>query len=295
MLNRLGRFVLAIGLVAIGYSLIYRPLQLRWGAAPEEIRRVMPGDEIQSTPVFNATRAITIQARPEAIWPWLVQIGYRRAGWYGYDWIDNDGVPSSTQILPKWQQLKVGDSIPIWKDIDFPIVAMEPNRILVFASGSGANGNSMALGLYPLDAQRTRLVWRIRLAPYAWKSPGIATQLFTDLADFIAVRQNLLGIKARAEGVPPESPFNMYAELFLWLAAFLAFLATEITLIFSHGLLRPLIVVATAGSATVFLVLVKPGLLICVLVTLLAWALFLWTLPRKKVLRHASDKLEPAA
>jgi len=293
MLNRLGRLILAIGLAAFGYLLIYRPLQLRWGAAPEEIRRAMPGDEIQPKPVFNATRAVTIHARPEAIWPWLVQIGYRRAGWYGYDWIDNDGIPSSVQILPQWQQLKVGDPVPIWKYTEFRVTTLETNRTFVFASES--NTDSMALGLYPLDAQRTRLVWRTRLAPYAWKSPWIATQLFTDLADFIAVRQNLWGIKARAEGVPPESPSTMYAELFLWLAAFLAFLATEITLIFSHGLLRPLIVVATAGSATVFLVLVKPGLLICVLVTLLAWALFLWTLPRKKVLRHASDKLEPAA
>jgi hypothetical protein len=293
MLNRLGRLILAIGLVALGYLLIYRPLQLHWGATKEEVRRAMPGDEIQPKPIFNATRAITMHARPEAIWPWLVQMGYRRAGWYGYDWIDNGGIPSSVQILPQWQQLKVGDTIPIWRNIEFPVTTLEPNRTLVFNSGSGSD--SMALCLYPVDANHTRLVWRIRLGPYAWKSPWIAAQLFTDLADFIAVRQNLLGIKARAEGVPPEAPRIMYAELALWLGAFLSFLAAEITLIFSKALLKPLLVAAAIGLVTVCLVLVKPALWICALGTLLTWALLWWAIQGKRVVLPASDKLDALA
>jgi len=63
----------------------------------------------------------------------------------------------------------------------------------------------MAIGLYPLNENHTKLVWRIRLGPYNWKSRWIAAQLFTDAADFIAVRQSLLGIKARAEGDAPEN------------------------------------------------------------------------------------------
>ena len=295
MLNRLARLILAIGLAALGYLLIYRPLQLHWGATPEEVRRAMPGDEIQPKPVFNATRAITIHARPEAIWPWLVQIGYRRAGWYGYDWIDNDGIPSSVQILPQWQQLRVGDAIPIWKNNDFPVTTLLPNRMLVFASGSGKTGFSMALGLYPAEISNTRLVWRIRLGPYVWKSPWVAVQLFTDLADFVAVRQNLLGIKARAEGVPPEAPRVMYAELALWVGAFLCFLVAEITLVFSGRLLKPFIVAAVTGLITVWLVLANPPFLLCALMTLLAWALLWWSWHSKEAVLPAPDKLDTRA
>src|SRR6266487_5644343 len=68
-----GRLGVALVIALAGYLLIYRPLQLRWGATGEEVARVMPGDEIQRQPIFNATRAVTINARPEQIWPWLVQ------------------------------------------------------------------------------------------------------------------------------------------------------------------------------------------------------------------------------
>jgi hypothetical protein len=86
-----------------------------------------------------------------------VQIGYRRAGWYGYDWIDNDGIRSAEQILPEWQHLKTGGTVPIWRGVDFRVTAIEPDKYFVFASESGTD--SMAIGLYPLDEDHTRLVW----------------------------------------------------------------------------------------------------------------------------------------
>ena len=286
-MHRVGRFILAVGLAVIGYLLVYRPLQLHWGATQEEVHRAMPGDDIQPKPIFNATRGITIHARPEAIWPWLVQMGYGRAGWYGYDWIDNEGIPSSVHILPEWQQLKLGGTIPIWRNIEFPVTALEINRTLVFASKGG--GDSMALELYPVDAGHTRLLWRIRLGQYTWKSPWIFIQVFTDLADFIAVRQNMLGIKARAEGVAPEAPLSMYGKLALWLGAFLSFLAAETVLVFCTKLLKPLIAAAGIGLTTIYLVLVNPPLWICGLGTLLAWALLWWALHRKQVMVRAPD------
>jgi hypothetical protein len=66
-----------------------------------------------------------------------VQIGYRRAGWYGYDWIENDGIPSSGKILQEWQELKLGDSVPIWRAINYPVMAVEREKYLVFASAGG--------------------------------------------------------------------------------------------------------------------------------------------------------------
>jgi hypothetical protein len=101
MRHEAGRLALAMALAVVGYLLIYRPLQLRWGATHEEVMRTMPGDDIQQEPIFNATRATTIGARPEESWPWLMQMGCRRSGWHGYDRIDNDGVPSTVQIPPE--------------------------------------------------------------------------------------------------------------------------------------------------------------------------------------------------
>ncbi len=270
-----GRLGLALFIFLAGYLLIYRPQQLRWGATDAEVARTMPGDQIQPQPIFNATRAVTIDARPEQIWPWLVQIGYRRAGWYGYDLIDNDGLPSADRIIPALQHLKVGDNGPIWKGINFKVVAVEPNRYLLWESESGRD--SYVWALYPVDANHTRLVWRIHNAPYNWTSPSIVIpQLFSDLADGIAVRQNMLGIKARAEGAGPPAPALVYTELALWVVAFLAFLVAEAGLVVRRDWLRPGLAVSATGLITVGLLLVKPPLWVDGLVTLGSLAGLWW-------------------
>ncbi|MCL5961159.1 MAG: hypothetical protein M1358_17945 [Chloroflexi bacterium] len=107
----------AAGIVTLPlYLRVIRPWQLRWGATDAELARSMPGDDIVQRPTFVATRAVTIQARPNEIWPWLLQIGCRRAGWYSYDWIDNLGTPSAERIIPELQHLEVGDLIPMSPD-----------------------------------------------------------------------------------------------------------------------------------------------------------------------------------
>ena len=105
MFKKRGIAVAALGAIVLGvYLRFIRPWQLRWGATDEEVARAMPGDDVVKHPTFNATRAVTIQARPEQIWPWLVQIGVTpRAGWYSYDWLDNLGIPSAERIVPEWQ------------------------------------------------------------------------------------------------------------------------------------------------------------------------------------------------
>ena len=81
-------------LALVVYLSLIRPWQLRWGATDEEVNRSLPGDEVLETPEFDATRAITVRASPEEVWPWIVQMGDRRAGFYAYDWFDNRGQPS---------------------------------------------------------------------------------------------------------------------------------------------------------------------------------------------------------
>jgi hypothetical protein len=261
-----GRLGLAVGSALAMYLLVYRPQQLRWGATDEEVARAMPGDQIQPQPIFNATRAVTIHARPEQIWPWLVQIGYLRAGWYGYDWIDNEGLKSADRIIPALQHLKVGDDLPIWRANNYRVVAVEPNHYLVWESANGHD--SMTLALYPLDASHTRLIWRKRDAPYLWTSPSVLIpQLFADAVDVIAIRQNMLGIQARAEGAPLEAPAVTYTELALWMAAFLSFLVAETGLVVRRDWVRPGLAVCATGLITIGLLLVKPPLWVDGLVT----------------------------
>lgn len=76
-------------------------------------------------------------------------VGYRPAGWYGYDWIDNDGIPSAEQILPEWQHVEVGETVPIWRGVNSRVTTIEPDKYFVFASESGTD--RMAIGLYPLE------------------------------------------------------------------------------------------------------------------------------------------------
>ena len=97
----------AVGAVT-GYVRYVRPWQLTWGATSEEVSRPLPGDELVARPTFNATRAISIAAAPGRVWPWLLQVGLTRAGWYSYDILDNLGRRSARRIVPELQGLAPG-------------------------------------------------------------------------------------------------------------------------------------------------------------------------------------------
>jgi hypothetical protein len=123
-------------------ALAYRAFwswQLRWGATDEEARRTLPGDRLVGRADFVATRAVTIDAPPEAVWPWLVQIGSGRAGWYAIDRIDNPGMPSSSAIVPEHQRLAVGDLVPMvpGTDIGLRVKELEPGRRMLWWDGKG--------------------------------------------------------------------------------------------------------------------------------------------------------------
>ena len=188
------------GLVAV-YVGVFRSRQLRWGATDEEVAREMPGDEIVSRPVFNATRAVTVYAPPEEIWPWLVQIGFGRAGWYSYDILDNLGRHSSEQILPEYQDLEPGDLIPLGPGAEsgLHVKDIRPNEVMVWWEPK-KHATSWVWGLYPIDSERTRLITRVR---NDYHRAGLANFVFGLLliepADFPLMRKCMLGIKRRAE------------------------------------------------------------------------------------------------
>jgi len=210
--------------VMVVYVLWARPYQLRWGATDEEVRRPMPDDELDPSPSFLATRAITIDGTPEAIWPWLMQMGYTRGGFYGYDIIENVGSPrglqSATRILPEFQDFQVGDAVPISPVASMSFHAIEPFDYIIWTGDDAYGGFTWAL--FPVDETHTRLVNRIRWS-YRWSRPGLlGLDLFTEFADHLAVRKVLQGVKGRVEGdIQPASDASI--ELLIYVGAAMVF------------------------------------------------------------------------
>lgn len=202
MLKALGRGavygLMAFVVCLLVYLVLIRPYTVRWGSTGEEITRVMAGDELVKNPTLNATRAVTINARPEEIWPWLVQLGCKRAGWYSYDRIDNAGIPSADRIIPEFQRLEAGDLIPFTPDgkAGMRVKEIEPNKWMLWVAQDSEF--TWSWGLYPLDDTRTRLITRLR-ARYPWTSRAIPFILLADMGDIVMMRKCMLGIKRRAE------------------------------------------------------------------------------------------------
>jgi hypothetical protein len=176
-----------------------RPRIFSWGATRDEVSRPMIGDDLCSRPHLNATRAVTIAAPPEAIWPWLVQWGWNRAGFYSYDLLDNLGRPSATQILPEFQDLAVGDWVPMSGKTTpytaYRVARLEPVTLMLWQKPGG----TWLWLLEPDGTGRTRLITRLR-SRYARNRPTIVTELILmEVGDPFMMRKCLLGIKERAE------------------------------------------------------------------------------------------------
>ena len=174
---------------------------------PDEVARTMPGDAILESPTHSAMDAITIDASPGDIWPWLVQLGYQRGGLYSYDWLDRLfgflDRPSATRVLPEFQHLAVGDAIRLGARQQLTVAALAPERALALSYKTPGFEWVWQFGLYPLDQGRTRLVTR-GAERY---EKNIGTWLFMIVmkpAAFIMTRRMLLGLKERAERLRRE-------------------------------------------------------------------------------------------
>lgn len=206
--RRCSSWALGAGLLAAtawpAYWLTVRRWHARWGASDEEVQAGMPGDDIVEAPWDVTTRAITIAAPPEQVWPWLAQMGYQRGGMYSYDWIDQVlGVldsPSSNEIIPQFQDLKPGDEIPMGNSPGWPVVAVEPNRSLVLDIRHPGLHISWCFLLKPVGEASTRLVLRIRIQLRPLLHLALAFPI-SDFGQFLMTRRMLLGIKERAEAL----------------------------------------------------------------------------------------------
>lgn len=223
LMRILGFLVLVIVVVLAAYLVVLRPRSHRWGATNAEVGRSLPGDDLVPTVKVGYTQAITINAPPEEVWPWLVQIGYQRGGWYTYDWIYKlmgaddfyDGNRSADRIIPELQDLKVGDTIKIFQQAPFDVVALEPNRMLVLLARVNVDtgeyfeltdtmpanflNNSWVYLLEEVDKDTTRLIvrWRGDYSPSLANALGL--NIPTEAGALIMQPKLLKGIKARAE------------------------------------------------------------------------------------------------
>jgi hypothetical protein len=238
MLKRL--FVIGAAIASAGAAIGFvqaRAAFRTWGIHPDEARKALPGDELVPEAEVIDTRGIDIAAAPDDVWPWLVQMGYGRAGWYSYDELDMDH-PSAERILPELQEIKVGDVLPTHPDGGFEVKVVEPGTALVLYSDRAlvraqaeaareglekASANVRATGAYldasmPGDFQAswsfvleprpegtTRLIERFRgrMEPVEGRPapPAIAGKALV-FGLFVMVRRQMLGIRDRAEGRP---------------------------------------------------------------------------------------------
>ncbi|MEU8233130.1 SRPBCC family protein [Actinoplanes sp. NPDC048967] len=193
-------------LAAVAYGPPARRWYLTFGATPEEVAAAMPGDELLAGTDLVSTRAVTIDAPPDAVWPWLVQMGSHRGGAYTYDWIENLfglDMHSADRILPQFQQLTVGDVLPLGADgPDMRVEICDAPRTLAFRSADGT-----WVWIFGLSAHRggTRLVSRNRIAvPTASPVRRLVSRVVLEPGSLIMERKMLNGIRDRAEADRPE-------------------------------------------------------------------------------------------
>ena len=185
---------------------LYRGWHLRWGATSSEVTERLPGDGLVRDAQFIATRAVTIDAPPEAVWPWLVQVGCMRAGWYSNDLLDNLARPSARTIVPELQEFQVGQWVSMSptpsESTAFKVHSYEANRWMLWSKPD----STWAWRLSPVNGNQTRLTTRIH-ALRDWRHPlaALAAVALMEFGDFAMCRRMMLGIKSRAESLALSS------------------------------------------------------------------------------------------
>jgi hypothetical protein len=231
--------------MAIAFYLQVREQHKTWGVVPADVKRSLAGDDLIADPSVIETRSLVVDAAPSSVWPWLVQMGYGRGGWYSYDKLDIKG-SSADSILPDFQELAVGDIVPTHKGGGFVAKVVEPGRALVLyldnelvqsqMEAAVAEKGEAALGdidedvpgglqfmgamgdkampefratwtfiLEPEGEGKTRLVERFRVWTADAGMPQKLGMPMMGLGVFAMTRKHMLGVKERVEAAPSSN------------------------------------------------------------------------------------------
>jgi hypothetical protein len=215
-----------IGAATLGafaaYNFAVRPWMARWGTTDKEVSAAWPGDELTPATSGRATRAITIHAPAEQVWPWVVQIGQDRAGYYSYTFLENlfrAEMRNTYRIVPEWQTRTVGEDF--WMapkhryggQARMIVARHEPRRALVLVHPRDAESaiqrgyapqGSWNFLLYPVDTGTSRLVMRSIAPEHSTARERFVGYTFWEPAHFIMERKMMLNIKSLAENGRPD-------------------------------------------------------------------------------------------
>jgi hypothetical protein len=194
----------AVGILGVVAIVLLMPWMDRWGATQDEISGSFTGDELVPSPRITYTRAISINAKPKEIYPWIVQLGAEKGGMYSYSWFETNILQceliNADRIHEEWQNLRVGDPMKMCPGTFGPppyeIAILKPNQAIVM--GHKENGSwieAWQFNLVPQNDGTTRLVIRSRSA-----AQGLLWDIIRP-GEFIMMRGMMLGIKERAENL----------------------------------------------------------------------------------------------
>jgi hypothetical protein len=186
---------------------LFRRASLKWGTTQAEAERILPGDDLLPDADLCATRAITINAPPETIWPWIAQLGQGRGGFYSYDFLENligCDIHSADRIIEQWQHIAVGDQIDLAPGVGLTVAIADPGGALVLRGGVPAltlrpppYDFTWAFVLLPSKNSTTRLVVRER---YTYSHSWVAALVEpVELISLVMSRRMMRGIRQRAE------------------------------------------------------------------------------------------------
>jgi hypothetical protein len=212
-MRRMHAGVTALASAAAFYALLGRARQLRWGATGREAGEPLPGDDLIADPDLTATRAITIRAPASQVWPWIVQLGQGRGGFYSYDFVENligCGIHSADRVVPEWQDLKPGDQVRLAPQAGLAVAHLEAARSLVLRGGvpmgkaAPPYDFTWAFVLNDGPGGATRLLVRER---YAYTRPWARLLVEPAAAvSFVMSQKMLRGIRDRAENTAAPAP-----------------------------------------------------------------------------------------
>jgi hypothetical protein len=203
-----GRYVAGASAIGIAAATFARARQLRWGASAQERDASLPGDDLIVSPDLTATRAITVRASAGQVWPWIAQLGQGRGGFYSYDFLENLAgcdIHSADQIVPRWQDIKIGDKVKLAPAVGLDVAALEAGRSLVLRGGVPMGNASppydftWAWVLRDEPDGTSRLLVRER---YAYTRPWARFIVEpVEAVSFVMTQKMLRGIRDRAEQV----------------------------------------------------------------------------------------------
>jgi hypothetical protein len=300
-LVRLLSTLAAFAALALVFGFVLRPWYLHWGATTAERAMPLPGDEIVPGAATQETRAITIQAPAEGVWPWVAQTGQDRGGFYSYDLLENlvgCEMPTVDSLRPDRQQWTLGDKLWMYPStkaggVGYALLrTYDPGRALGFGTyfagtaPTGAENGSWSFVLQPLGDSTTRLLVRGRGAPGRSLLGRAFDRSVFEPMHFAMEKRMMIGIQQLAEGGTRGRIWN-HVQVMLWFVTFGMFVVGLASVFVGAVWHRKLAGTVLAAAVFQALTLGQPPIDVSILLVLITAAALWWPVAPGSPLSHA--------